>query len=342
MYFDHPWWTPTTVNFLPAVWMKYRGDLEDVVLAHPKVFPGYVKGSKDFDEITDPFHRVGDLTTAWGCGWHNEVLGMVGQAVRHPLADWAAMEQWTPPDPLRDDLLGPRDWKKVEQDLAAARREHRVTWGGGLPHNMVFLLLTDLRGFENLMLDLATDEPNLHKLIGIITRHNVAVIRKYLELGVEMMGFGEDQGLQNALPMNPAMWRKFFKPTFEAMYGPCRDAGVPVYMHTDGHILEIIPDLIETGVRVLNPQWRANGMAGLVEAARGKVALAQDLDRQLLPFVTPAGVEEHIGQVHEALVMDSGGLMLVAEVTPDFPLANVDAICTAMEKVCRLPDPGEH
>jgi hypothetical protein len=285
--------------------------------------------------------KVGDLTTACGCGWHNETLGMVGQVVRHPLADWAALEHWTPPDPLRDDLLGPRDWKRVEEDLACARREGRAAWGGGLPHNMVFLLLTDLRGFENLMLDVATDEPNLHKLIGIIQRHNVAVIQKYLALGVEMMGLGEDQGLQTSLPMSPAMWRKFIKPTFAAMYGPCRDAGVPIYMHNDGHILEIIPDLIELGVRVLNPQLRSNGLAGLVEVARGKVALAQDLDRQMFPFATPAQIHEHIGQVHEALALDRGGLMLLAEVSPDIPLANIEAICSAMERVCRLPESAD-
>ena len=49
------------------------------------------------------------------------------------------------------------------------------------------------------------------------------------------------------------------KPCFSRMFRPFRDAGHYVYLHTDGHILEIIPDLIETGVRIINPQIRANG-----------------------------------------------------------------------------------
>ena len=339
MQFDRPWWTPASADVLPALWIKYREEFETLVLSHPRLFRGYKKGSRDFDFIPEPFYKAGNITTSWGCTWENYTRGMVGQVVEHPLADWSAMEDWTPPDPLKDDLFGPRDWDQVKKEIDQARNEHRTVWGGGLPHNMLFLLLTDLRGFENVMIDMATDEPNLHTLIGIIQRHNVAVIRKYLQLGVDLMSFGEDQGMQAALPMSPEMWRKFIKPTFEAMFGPCRDAGVPIRMHTDGHILEIIPDLIQVGVRLLNPQFRANGLRGLVDVARGKVAMSLDLDRQLFPFATPSQIEEHVGQAHEALVLPEGGLMLQAEVSPDFTLETMDAIFTALEKVCGLPEP---
>ena len=109
------------------------------------------------------------------------------------------------------------------------------------------------------MVDMAIDEPRLWTLIGMIQDYNVTVVEKYLEAGAEYMSFGEDLGLQHGLPISPTMWRKYIKPTYEAMHGRCRDAGVPVYQHTDGQILEIVPDLIEVGVRILNPadpgQW---------------------------------------------------------------------------------------
>jgi len=44
----------------------------------------------------------------------------------------------------------------------------------------------------------------------------------------------------------------------------CREAGSLVFMHTDGHILPIIKDLIDCGVNCVNPQIRANGLDGLV------------------------------------------------------------------------------
>ena len=338
--FDHPWWTPANSGILPAAWIKYREELEAVMLSHPRLFPGQRKGARDFDQLSNPTHRVGRFTDAWGCVWENKTPGMVGQVTGHPLADWAAFESWMPPDPMKDAAFEPRNWARVREDLAAAKRDGRTAGGGGLAHSLFFLLLTDLRGFENALVDMAIDEPRLQQLIAIIQRYNVTVIREYLKLGAEVMYFGEDLGMQHALPMSPAMWRHYIKPTYEAMFGPCRDAGVPVYLHCDGRILEIIPDLIEVGVRILNPQFRANGLEGLVRVARGRVAINQDLDRQLFPFASPAQLEDHVAETHAALSLPEGGLMLLAEIGQDVPLANIDAIWGAMEQVCRLPDPA--
>jgi len=196
-----------------------------------------------------------------------------------------------------------------------------------------------LRGFESLMLDLATGDSRLDKLIAIVLDYNVTVIQRYLELGAEIMGFGDDLGLQRSLPMSPEMWRKILKPCYEAMFGPCRDRGVPVRMHSDGHILEIIPDLVETGVRVINPQIRANGLEGLQHVAKGKVAIDIDLDRQLFPFATPAEIQDHIHEILGGLYLKEGGLIVHAECEPDVPLENIEAICRTLETACRLPAP---
>ena len=343
LYFDYPEWTPCSIGFLPATWMKYRQSLEDLVLEHPRVFPGHRKGSVDFDCKTmwNPLYELGRHTDCWGTVWNNIARGLDSQVEVEPLADWSAFDAWKRrlPDPLTDGEWGPRPpWDDVRKNLDEARKRGDLAGGGGLMHGHFFMRLYYLRGFENLMVDIATDEPLLHELIAILTNHNAAVVGKYLQLGAEMLYFGEDLGMQTALPISPAAWRKFVKPSYEATFGPCRDRGVPVYLHSDGHILEIIPDLIETGVRVLNPQIRANGLAGLREVARGKVCLDQDLDRQLFPFTGPAGIREHIGEVFEGLNLKKGGLMFKAECGPDVSLENIDAICCTLEELCKPPD----
>ena len=103
-------------------------------------------------------------------------------------------------------------------------------------------------------------------------------------------------------------------------------------MHTDGHIHEIIPDLIECGVNVVNPQIRANGLDNLVRVCKGKVCVNIDLDRQMFPFGTPADIDAHIREVVEKLGAPEGGLWLSAECAPDVPLENIEAICLALEK----------
>jgi uroporphyrinogen decarboxylase len=202
----------------------------------------------------------------------------------------------------------------------------------------MYMKLFYLRGFENLMMDLATEDPRLLKVIEMVENYNSVVVNKLIELGAEYMGFGEDLGMQHSLPMSPKMWRKYIKPSYDRIFKPCRDADIPVFLHSDGKITEIIPDLIEVGVKILNPQIRANGLKGLQETAKGKVALLQDLDRQLFPFASPAQIEDHISEVYEGLYLPEGGLMLYAECEPDIPLENIEAICTTFEKVCKPPE----
>jgi hypothetical protein len=115
------------------------------------------------------------------------------------------------------------------------------------------MLLFYLRGFENLMVDMAEGDPRLWPLIRMVESYNSTVINKSLELGADLVRLGDELGLQAGLPISPAMWRRYIKPSYEYMFRPCRAADVPIYLHTDGHILEIVPDLIEVGVRMLNP-----------------------------------------------------------------------------------------
>jgi len=132
--------------------------------------------------------------------------------------------------------------------------------------------------------------------------------------------------------MSPEHFRKYLKPCYAQIFGMCRDAGIHVYFHSDGHILEVIDDLIECGVTVINPQIRANTLDGLVEVCKGKVCVNLDLDRQLFPFCTPKDIDEHIREAVVKLGSKQGGLMLVAECEPDVPLENIEAICQALEK----------
>jgi hypothetical protein len=323
---------------MPATWMKYREALEDLVLGHPRIFPGFRKGSVDFDfpNLGNPLYELGRHTDCWGTVWENVERGLDGMPAGHPLEDWSDFDNYAPPDPMRDDLFGPRDWEGTRRALEQAKERGDLA-AGGLPHGFMYMRLFYLRGFENLMMDIATADPNLGRLIRMVEDYNTAVIREFLALGAEYMVFGDDLGLQNSLPMSPRQWREYIKPSYDRMFEPIRQAGVPIYLHTDGHILEIIPDLIDVGVTVLNPQFRANGLDGLVETARGKIALDQDLDRQLFPFATASQIEAHIRMVHGTLSTPEGGLMLYAECEPDVPLENIDAICTVLEKVCDPP-----
>jgi len=328
--FRGPEWIPVWVGLMPATWHRYREDLEELVLRHPVLFGAYRKGSVDFDHFA-PGYAEGTCVDNWGCTWLNVAGGLEGIPVGHPLADYAALESYTPPDPLTQAERGPRpDWNQVAAYVEKARADGRLVVGGG---DRFFERLHFLRGFEALMLDFAEGPPELDRLIQMVLDYNLALVHRWLEFRPDVMSFGDDLGTQEAAMVSPATFQKYLKPGYERMFGPCRDAGAHVRFHTDGHILELVDDLLDAGVTILNPQVRANTLEGLRSVCKGRVCIHLDLDRQLFPFASPAQIQEHIEEAVEVLGSPEGGLGLYAEVEPDVPLENIEAICCALEKV---------
>lgn len=304
--FEKPEFIPVSVGILPAGWMHYREALEEVAARHPLLFGDRSQAAKDYDQVGGRY-VAGQFVDAWGCVYSNVRHGMDGIITGHPA-------------PTREDVHA---LTMPEEDI-------------GFPHGFMFLRLTDLRGFAEMMIDFAEEPPELQMLIDLVLEYNLRQARiqlKQLEgRSGEIVGFGDDLGMQHGLPMSPETWRKHLKPCFEKIYRPYRDAGHYIYMHTDGHILEIIPDLVDCGVNVVNPQFRANNIDELARIAKGKICIDLDLDRQMFPFCSPADIDAHIEECVRKLGAPEGGLWLKAELNADVPLENIEAVCSALEK----------
>ena len=115
------------------------------------------------------------------------------------------------------------------------------------------------------------------------------------------------------------------------MYDICHAHGKLVYMHTDGCIWEIMPDLQKAGVNMINPQFRANGLDNLVRVCKGKIPINLDLDRQLLPFCSPNDVYDHVRECVETLWLPEGGFGINLEIGFDYPIENIDAAIHAVD-----------
>jgi len=303
--YNYPEKIPVKVGLLPATWAKYGKDLQAICARYPDIFKN-VQLTGDVKYFTPPSYHAGKFTDAWGCVWENIKEGYESIVTGHPI-------------PEREDVW---NLKAPETDI-------------GLPHGFMFLRLMDLRGFEEIMIDFAEEPDELQHLIDIVRDYNIrqTEIEVKRDPSNEIIVFGDDNGMQHSLPISPAKWRKYMKPAYKAIYDVVHAAGKLVYMHTDGCIWEVIGDMKETGVDILNPQIRANGLQHLVDTCKGKIAIDLDLDRQLFPLATPRQIEEHIEECTRALYMPEGGLMLCAECAADVPLDNIEAICATLERM---------
>ncbi len=78
-----------------------------------------------------------------------------------------------------------------------------------LRHGHTFQQLGDLRGYGNLVLDMADDEPRLWRLIEMVEQFNLALAERDLEAGAQWMGYPEDLGMQRGPLVSPAHFRKY-------------------------------------------------------------------------------------------------------------------------------------
>lgn len=302
MNFEGPQFIPVQVSLLPAAWIRYREQLEELVRRHPVIFGEQGSAPRNYDYVPETY-AAGEHLDAWGCVWTNIKHGAESIVTGHPVPTRADVARLQPPPA-----------------------------GSGIKHGFMWLILSDLRGFEELMIDFAEDAPELERLIATVLEYNCGEIARMLQGKPALMYFGDDLGMQDRLAIGEHKWRQYLKPCYARMYRMCHEAGASVYMHTDGHIVPVIKDLIDCGVNVVNPQIRANGLENLVRECKGKVCVCLDLDRQLFPFATPAELDAHVGECVAALGSPEGGLWLTAECGADVPLENIEAICLALEK----------
>lgn len=333
--FRFPQWIPCSVNFAPIVWNTYRESLERIVLDHPRIFPDYTSSDRDFFDEMPLVYREGEYyQDNWGCTWFTALNGLEGQVVKSPLEIWNALATYQMPDPIlfdeREHEL--KDWEETRRELVTRKHQGKIASGNG---ERLFDRLYFLRGFENLMLDFVLEPPELFQLIQMLEKYETKLIQKWLELGVDQIGFHTDIGMQTGLMIHPNSFRKYIKPMFTRLFQKCRDAGVHVYLSSDGCLLEIVDDLIECGVSAHDPQLRANTLQGIVKAYKGKLCAFVDLDRQSFPFLTPNEIRQQVREVVDAMALPEGGLGLVAAVYgSDVSLHNIAALCEAIEDYC--------
>ncbi len=94
-------------------------------------------------------------------------------------------------------------------------------------------------------------------------------------------------GAQRGLLISPKLWRGFYKPLYAEYCRIAHAAGKFVFFHSDGHIMEIYPDLIEIGVNAVNSQLFCMDIEEIGRRFKGQITFWGEIDRQnVLPFGT--------------------------------------------------------
>lgn len=247
----------------------------------------------------------------------------------------------------------PRRLSDEELDFlhhAARRMRHETNteyaifgwFGGSLFEGAQFA-----RGWVNFMMDLKRAPDFAAALVERLAQAALADLKRYLDaVGefVDVIGFGDDFGVQAGLQISPAYYRRYFFPHHRQLYGLVHArTHAHVFLHSCGSVYDLIPDLIEAGVDILNPVQTS---AAKMEPERLKREFGDQLTfwgggccpQRVLPWGTPEEVE---ADVQERLrVFGPGGGYVFApihDIQPDAPPQNIVAMYDAALKWGHYP-----
>ena len=274
---------------------------------------------------TDRWGVTWSAGTPSGSAWEPEIQGY---PLRHPLVSLDGLSAHRLPDgndpQLTAGLLDgvPRDEKLVAGEIYFPLFDRAS-------------LLMGMQALFEAMIDRPDD---VRELFRRIADYQIGVIRQYLQMGVDIVRFAEDYGAQHSLLISPRLWRSLIKPELARMFAAAKEEGALVWLHCCGHVMEIIPDLIEIGLNVLDPvQVRANDQAAVKRMYGDRLCIMGGIDTQyLLARATSEEVTEEV-RARIALLAPGGGFILAPDTLIPVPAANYCAYLAAAERFGRYP-----
>lgn len=266
-------------------------------------------------------HEIGEFVDEWGCTFVNIQRGVIGE-VKAPL-----VEDW---ERDRERLHVPREWLTIDRD--AVNRDcaatDRFVLAACCPRP--FEQLQFLRGSEGLYVDLAERPAALEAFMREMHAFYCELLTTWAGTDVDALRFMDDWGSQRALLVAPALWRELFKPMYRDYAQIAHAHGKKLFMHSDGHIAAIFPDLVEIGIDAVNAQLFCMGLETLAPWA-GRITFWGEIDRQhLLPEGTPADIDAAVRDVHRLLWRD-GGCIAQCEFGPAARPENVRQVFASWE-----------
>jgi len=209
------------------------------------------------------FFKDGSFTDSWGIRYKQ--MGIFVNILDNPLKyiktvedvdtyPWPSPEELFTTDGIKEEarqLYEKTDYAIVARNPLSPGFLDRSCWMVGIAEFMMLMSLNPLVA---------------QRVIDHILEIHIGVYAMFLDaVGpyVQMVEAADDLGGQQNLLISPKMYRQFIKPAQKKLYRLIHEKAPNAYLfhHTDGNVFQIIPDLIETGVDILNPvQTSTQGM----------------------------------------------------------------------------------
>ena len=295
--FQSPARAPRDLWVLPLAMWRYPAEYRALIERYPSDI-----SSADGHESARPTtsgdqYAIGEFVDEWGCTFTNIQAGVIGEVKDALIKNWNTDVS---------KVHFPREWLTLNPD--AVNRDcgasDKFVLAGTCPRP--FEQLQFIRGTVDLYMDLMDPPAAMLSFMNEMHQFYMEVLLAWAKTDVDSLKFMDDWGSQRILLINPALWREYFKPMYAEYAQVAHSYGKKLFMHSDGHILDIYPDLVEIGVDAVNSQVFCMGTQNL-EPFAGKITFWGEIDRQnLLPSGTPDDIDRAVHDVYNRLWRNGG------------------------------------
>ena len=237
----------------------------------------------------------------WGAFWQNFGFTNLGEVKDFPLKDWKDFDKLTIPD-----IHDPRRWTRIEGMRAKAGNKFILASGISIYERVHFI-----RGLHNTWIDIHDSPDQLGRLIDVLVEMNLAVIERYAQEGADGLIFCDDWGLQNRLMISPLKWRELWKPRYARIFASAKQHGMHTFLHSCGHIVDILDDLIEIGLDAVHMDQQENmGLELLGSRFGGRITFFAPVDIQkTMARGNPEEIRAYCRRMAQTLGTPEGGFI---------------------------------
>lgn len=316
---DHPMrinWSYTDIEGLSARWTE------------PDVFLKKYYGHKSF--------KKGTQIDGWGVAHEpGSAAAFHMTYMHHPMEKFDSVEQI---EAYPFPIFNYADVEIMKKRADAVHAKDGIVMG-----NMqctVWETAWYMRGMENLMCDMMSDDDMATVLLDKVTESAVLRAQAFAEAGADAIFLGDDVGMQHTIMMSESLYGEWLKPRLKKVIDAAhaKNPDVLIFYHSCGHVTELIPQLIEAGIDVLNPvQPECMDFREIHEQFGDRLSFHGTIGTQsVMPFGTPEEVRKAVFENLD-IAGRHGGLFAAPThlLEPEVPLENVLAYIKACEDYTR-------
>lgn len=270
----------------------------------------------------------------WGITYRiSPVTWPIDSGIKHPCEDGEDWKNYQMPDanaPFRYEGL---------KEVLRRSQENGMGVVGNVrgPYSGAWQIF----GLDTFSMLLYEEPETVDAVLTAITDFAIDATVQMVKLGVDAVLYSDDYGSTLQPLMSPEMFRRFLVPQLNRIRETCRRLGCKMLLHSDGHLHQLLPDIMHTGINGLHPIERAAGMdlAEVKQKYGEQVCIFGNVEnKHVMTLGTPADVD---AMVRECIRIGApgGGFCLGSDhsVHDDIPNENVFALYEAGRRYGRYP-----